>query len=60
MKSYQYIQSGNDKFGARHTLWHVGNYQYEIECRDTGKKIALNDTNFEKALQIFQSVLLSY
>jgi hypothetical protein len=52
--------SENDKFGARHTLWHVGNYMYEIECRSTGNKIRLNDTTFEQAKRVFQEVLVSY
>ena len=60
MKFLHYIQSGNDKFGARHTLWHVGNYHYEIECRRTGKKIVLHDTTFEQAKRVFESMLVSY
>jgi len=55
-----YIMSENDKFGARHTLWHVGNYMYEIECRSTGNKIVLQDTTFEQAKRVFQEVLVSY
>jgi hypothetical protein len=60
MKFYHYIESRNDKFGARHTLWHVGNYHYEIECRSTGNKIVLQDTTFEQAKRVFESVLVSY
>jgi hypothetical protein len=60
MKFYHYIESRNDKFGARHTLWHVGNYHYEIECRSTGNKISLPDTTFEQAKRVFESVLVSY
>jgi hypothetical protein len=60
MKQYHYIMSENDKFGARHTLWHVGNYMYEIECRSTGNKIVLQDTTFEQAKRVFQEVLVSY
>jgi hypothetical protein len=60
MKQYHYIMSENDKFGARHTLWHVGNYMYEIECRSTGNKIRLNDTTFEQAKRVFQEMLVSY
>ena len=52
--------SENDRFGARHTLWHVGNYMYEIECRSTGNKILLTDTTFEQAKRVFQEVLVSY
>jgi hypothetical protein len=52
--------SENDKFGARHTLWHVGNYHYEIECRSTGNRIVLQDTTFEQAKRVFQEVLVSY
>ena len=59
MKSYHYLDSGTDKFGARHTLWHVGNYHYEIECRSTGNKIDLQDTSFEEAKRMFQHVLVS-
>jgi hypothetical protein len=57
MKFYQYIQSGNDRWGQRWTLWHVGNYQYEIECRSVKKKIVLNDTFFKDAIGRFVSVL---
>ena len=60
MRFIHYIMSGNDKFGARHTLWHVGNYMYEIECRSTGNKIRLSDTTFEQAKQVFESMLVSY
>ena len=60
MRFAHYIVSGNDKFGARHTLWHVGNYMYEIECRSTGKKIRLSDTSFEQAKRVFESMLVSY
>ena len=60
MKHYHFIEAQNDRFGARHTLWHVGNYMYEIECRSTGNKIRLNDTTFEQAKRVFQEVLVSY
>ena len=60
MKFYHYIESRNDKFGARHTLWHVGNYHYQIECRSTGNKINLPETTFEQAKRVFESVLVSY
>ena len=60
MKNHQYIMSENDKFGARHTLWYVSDYHYEIECRSTGNKIDLPDTSFEQAKQVFQDVLVSY
>jgi hypothetical protein len=60
MKNYQYIMAENDKFGARHTLWHVGNYHYQIECRSTGNKINLPETTFEQAKRVFESVLVSY
>jgi len=60
VKFYHFIDAQNDKFGARHTLWHVGNYMYEIECRSTGNKIRLSDTTFEQAKQVFESMLVSY
>jgi len=59
-KQYHFIDAQNDKFGARHTLWHVGNYHYQIECRSTGNKIDLPDTTFEQAKRVFESVLVSY
>jgi hypothetical protein len=59
-KQYHFIDAQTDKFGDRHTLWHVGNYHYEIECRSTGNKIDLPDTSFEQAKQVFQDVLVSY
>jgi len=57
---YHYIESKNDKFGARHTLWYVSDYHYEIECRSTGNKIDLPDTSFEQAKLVFDEVLVSY
>ena len=60
MNFIHYIESKTDKFGSRHTLWHVGNYHYEIECRSTGNKINLPDTSFEQAKRVFEHVLVSY
>jgi hypothetical protein len=56
----KYMTSGNDLFGDRHTLWYVGDYHYQIECRVTGNKIDLPDMCFEDALRTFESVLVSY
>jgi hypothetical protein len=57
---YHYIESKNDKFGARHTLWYVSDYHYEIECRSTGNKIDLPDTSFEQAKLVFDEMFVSY
>jgi hypothetical protein len=56
----KYMTSGTDLFGDRHTLWYVGDYHYQIECRVTGNKIDLPDMCFEDALRAFESVLVSY
>jgi len=60
MTYMKYMTSGTDLFGDRHTLWYVGDYHYQIECRVTGNKIDLPDMCFEDALRAFESVLVSY
>ena len=57
MKSIYYIHSANDQFGQRWTVWYHGDYQYEIECRTTKKKIRLNDTSYEEAMGKFASIV---
>jgi hypothetical protein len=60
MKHYHFIDGRKDKFGSYQVLWHTGNYQYEIEDRNSKKKIVLQDTTFEDAKQIFLEVCASY
>jgi hypothetical protein len=57
MNTIHYITSGNSLDNIRYTLWQVGNYQYEIDCRSTGKEVRLHDTTFERASEIFEKFL---
>jgi hypothetical protein len=60
MRYVHFIDGKKDRFGDYHVLWHVGNYHYQIECRNTGNKIELQNTDFDAAKQLFEHVLASY